>query len=811
MSDILKKLGKLKGRSPAELRVRGAQAIAAYAERCGVSSKARVPTDKEFFKLLEMSRAGQTPATAESLLEHFRTRTSPAFFAAFANTDETRALLRRRFGTDGESAPVKRARRITEGRFDLLGLRDLAFGHPPDWHLEPISSKRAPQQHWSRINYLDAAVAGDKKITWELNRQQYFSILGRAYWLTGDERFAQTFAAHLDDWMKANPPKQGINWASSLEVSFRAISWLWAFYFFKDSPHLTPSLLVRALKYLYLHARHLETYLSTYFSPNTHLTGEALGLYYIGTLWPEIRCAARWRALGRRILLDALDTHVRADGVYFEQSSYYQRYTADFYTHFHILAQANGDQPEDKVKEKLTALLDHLMYVTRPDGTTPLFGDDDGGRLIMLDEREANDFRSTLSNGAALFARPDYKYVAREATEETLWLMGAAGLKTFDALKARPPAEQSRAFVDGGYYVMRDGWDAKSNYLLLDCGPHGAAGGAHAHADALSFDMAAYGRTLLVDPGTFTYTGSAHERDLFRSTAMHNTLTIDHESSSVMDGPFKWQRSALSTARSWISRERFDFFEGQHDGYECLPAPATHIRSVLFIKNGYWMMRDRVLTAGAHRYDLHFHFDADAAPVITPDDAAAIVERPSSAPGLEMFSFGSEGRWQREEGLVSHCYGEHMSAAVYTFTVTKATGPQEFMTFLVPRHSQAARVKLQELLAVGGRAFAVREANVCDYVLIGEGDFIRCERFASDFAWAWVRLNEDGARPDELILIGGRRFLLDGQEIINAPERAEYVYASRVGDELRVEMNESVSQVRLPIEEHRFAVSDVRM
>lgn len=808
MTDVLKKLGKLKGRSFAELRVRGAQAITVYAERCGVSSQMRVPTDTEVFKLLKLPRTGQSAVNAESLLEHFRTRTRPTFFAAFANPEETRAELSRHFEAGEDSALVRRARRIVEGHFDLLGLRDLQFGNPPDWHLEPVSSKRAPpQQHWSRINYLDADVAGDKKITWELNRQQYFSTLGRAYWLTGDELFAETFAAHLDDWMNANPPKRGINWASSLEVSFRAISWLWAFYFFKDSPHLTPALFIRALKFLYLHARHLETYLSTYFSPNTHLTGEALGLYYIGTLWPEFYDAARWRALGYRILLDALDTHVRADGVYFEQSSYYQRYTADFYTHFCILARANGEPPEAKLTEQLTALLDYLLYITRPDGTTPLVGDDDGGRLVMLDERAADDFRATLSNGAALFARPDYKYVAREAAEETLWLLGSAGLKTFAELNEQPPVKQSRAFVSGGYYVMRDGWEETSNYLLLDCGPHGAVGNAHAHADALSFDMAARGRTLLVDPGTFTYTGSAEKRDLFRSSAMHNTLTIDNESSSMMDGPFRWRHVARSSVKSWLSRERFDFFEGQHDGYERLPAPATHVRSLLFIKDDYWVMRDRVLTTGTHRYDLHFHFDMDTAPATAHDgDVAAMLERPADKAGLEIFAFGDEGRWHKEEGLISRCYGEAGSAPACAFTITEARGAQDFITFLFPRRAQAARVELREVLAVGGRAFAARDANGTDYVFIGAGGLIEAERFASDFAWGWVRLGEGGAMLDELILIGGRRFIFDGQEIINAPERAEYVYARRVGDELRAEVNNQVLAVRLPLADYKFAI-----
>ena len=103
--------------------------------------------------------------------------------------------------------------------------------------------------------------------------------------------------------MEQNPPKIGINWASSLEVSFRSISWLWALHFFKDSAALTPAVFLRALKFLYLQARHIETFLSTYFSPNTHLTGEALGLFYLGVMFPEFKEAKRWRETGREILL----------------------------------------------------------------------------------------------------------------------------------------------------------------------------------------------------------------------------------------------------------------------------------------------------------------------------------------------------------------------------------------------------------------------------------------------------------------------------------------------------------------------------
>ena len=201
----------------------------------------------------------------------------------------------------------------------------------------------------------------------------------------------------------------GINWASSLEIALRSISWIWAFNFFKDSPHFTPGVLQKALKFLYLHGRHIEKYLSTFYSPNTHLTGEALGLYYLGTQLPFFERAANWRKIGEDILFGELDRQIAADGVYFEQSTWYQRYTTDFYTHFLIL-KTLSDEPtairhQEKLATKLQAALDFLMYLTRPDGTTPIIGDDDGGRMLPHSFVAADDF-SRLTRGGRGFVQP---------------------------------------------------------------------------------------------------------------------------------------------------------------------------------------------------------------------------------------------------------------------------------------------------------------------------------------------------------------------------------------------------------------------
>lgn len=785
MKQVLSILGKLKGRSWNELRVRGHQQFAMWAERYRWSTLSRLPGEGEFSQLLDPAKIGDGGAAAvpspAALLEHFRARQTPHFFPAFNQKAGTIATLRERFGGPALATLLKRAQKLVDGEFDLLGYNGLSFGEPIDWQLEPVGGKKAPLVHWSQIGYLDPDTAGDKKITWELNRHQYFATLGRAYWHTGDERYAQVFISHLSAWMDCNPPKLGINWTSSLEVSFRVISWLWALHFFRQSTHLTPQFLWRVLKFIYLHARHLETYLSTYFSPNTHITGEALGLFYLGTLLPEFKSARRWRQVGHTILRAELERHVKPDGVYFEQASYYHRYTADFYIHFYLLAQGNGMRVEEVFREKLIALLDHLLHITKPDGTTPLFGDDDGGRLVLLDERPLNDFRSTLAAGAAIFSRPDYKFVAEDASEEILWLLGGDGLRSFDQLDARPPIENSRAFPDGGYYVMRDGWSRAANYLLIDCGPHGGLNCGHAHADALSFELAARGRTLLIDPGTYTYTGSPQMRNHFRSSAAHNTLTIDGVSSSLPGGPFAWKRIARTSVKEWQSGQRFDFLEAAHDGYSSLDAPAVHTRSVLFIKGDYWIVKDKVATQGAHRYDLNFHFAVGSAPTIESDaGVAAMVSERSVAGGLDLCTFGEKGAWRQEEAPVSRFYGDLSVAPALTFS-TQTKGAAEFVTFLFPRASDDMRLRVQEIGGAAGRAFKVAGGDGTDFLLIGPG---ASERIESDCAWTWTRFSADGTGAlQEVVLLGGGCLRLDGRRIFEMPDSAGYLTAQRVRQE----------------------------
>jgi hypothetical protein len=808
MANPIDKIKKIKGKSWTEIRARGEQALSVYTEQIGLSGK--LPTDDELIKLIDKSHFEATEKiTPETLLKKFREDSEYAFFPSFRESERTLEVFRREFGERSARPLIEKADRMIEGKFDLLGYLNLDFGSPVDWHFEPVADKRIPLKHWKQFDELDTEETGDKKIVWELNRHQHFFTLGVAYWLTKDERYARVFARHLESWMEQNPPGMGVNWFSSLEIAFRSISWIWAFNFFKNSESFAPELFQKALKFLYLHARHIEKYLSTYYSPNTHLTGEALGLYYLGTQLAFFARASHWRALGEKILFAELDRQILPDGVYFEQTTWYQRYTADFYTHFIILKVLNGDETDKNLQKRLDAktqsLLDFLMYVTRPDGTTPLIGDDDGGRSLPHGNAKTDDFRACLASGAVLFERGDYKYVAGEFAEETLWLLGVEGRQSFENLRAFRPVPTSKSFKSGGYFVMRDGWAKTDNYLLVDCGELGALNGGHAHADALSVNLAIGGETKLIDSGTYTYHESTEMRNFFRTTIGHNTLMIDNKSQSEPGGKFSWKTRAETRVHRWISQDRFDYFEGSHNGYEKSPnssAPATHTRSIFFLKNDYWIMRDFVRTAGKHDYALNFHFNTGTNPAIEDSESGILCVNDTSLSDtrLRLFTFGDNGNWQRKESWISTCYGKRLNAPFLRF-VSKGAGAQEFFTFMLPSETGFAAPEVFETEIATGRAFVVKYRNYQDIFLFTDSDdghIVRTELFNTNFQILWARLSEGEDLPEEFVLIGGTHFSLGGRDVINYPNKLEFAIARRLGNRLNVRTNESVFSVSLP-------------
>lgn len=777
---------KLRGKSLREIRDRGKQEIAKLNERLLGHGTAEMSDPALLREIASFQAQSGGEGIGALILERLRRSMAPelslhdlpVLLPSLPYREEIALLICNSFPEHYE-AIIRRANQAIAGRFDLLGFDNLSFGEPIDWRLEPVSGKRTGLEHWSQIDYLNPQVAGDKKVTWELNRHAHFVTLGQAYVLTGDERFAQTFVAQATSWMDANPPNLGINWASSLELALRSIAWLWALHLCAESHHLSSKFVTRMLKFLLAHGRHIESYLSHYFSPNTHLTGEALGLFYLGTALPELSRASDWRQTGLEVLLAQLPIHIRGDGVYFEQSTYYHRYTADFYLHLLALAEAGKWQLPAEVKARVATALEHLMWVTSPDGTTPLVGDDDGGRLLKLGDRSPDDFRDTLATGAALFGRGDWKFVAGEAAAETLWLLGPEWLDRYNQMDVRLPDEQTRGFAESGYSVMRDGWWRDSSYVLMDGGPHGVYNCGHAHADALSFEFAAMGTNWLVDPGTFTYTADAEWRDWFRHSRAHNTVTVDGLSQSELAGTFSWNRVASATTHTLIGDASFAYAEGSHNGYERLSDPVTHSRALLFLKQqspdllpSYLMVRDHFAAQGHHQYAIHYHFPAQCS-AIASDQQIRATHRNGGKLTIQAFHQQTP-QMRLEQGWVSQVYGNRQAATVGVIEIN-GEGEQEVMSFILPfsAREQGARVERQQTEASDSGAFIVTLGEARDIVVAGNGSQrVECQDLSAIASMAWARFA--GSRLLRACLVKGKELAVAGSLLLQSPQLIQH-------------------------------------
>jgi hypothetical protein len=594
------------------------------------------------------------------------------FFFKPAQVSSLCELLRQRLpGTTREI--VGSAEKILLHRFDLLGYENLDYGADINWHLDLVHDKRAPRKPWFKVQYLDFNEVGDSKITWELNRHQHLVTLAKAYALTGDERFGREIVLQWRDWQVKNPYPIGVNWASSLEVAFRSVSWTWIYFLLAESPTMTAELRREWRRTVAISGRHIETFLSTYFSPNTHLLGEGVALFFLGTLFRELPHAERWKQRGWKIVLDSMAEQVRPDGFYFEQSTYYHVYALDMFLHARILAELNHIPIPASFEDVLGKMLDALFLISRA-GVPVMIGDDDGGRWFDSRRNRAEHMMDPLSTGAVLFKRGDWKSFVGMVREETLWLLGEKGLAEFESLTSCDGSGDSVALRDGGIYLMTD--PEIGQQLFVDAGPHGPG---HGHADALSVQFIRRGRVLLGDSGTYEYIPNHGERAAYRGTATHNTMRVDGLDQAENVGMFAWGERPSIQVKEWITGRHFNLFQGAHDGYKRLPQPVLHQRWIFHRKEQFWLVRDVAEGRGEHQIELAWRLGGSLSPISTRDNLFADEQESLAfltAEGHGWAQSAYRGNW-------SPVYGVQERAMVLTF-LWQGELPAEFALLLLP-------------------------------------------------------------------------------------------------------------------------------
>lgn len=629
-------------------------------------------SDEEFFSLLREDVEGLAPARAAAaagdyeaakahLLEYFRARTWPTWTFDPRQYDQKRQA-------DYNTAAAEQVMAHTfrwQGRTATL---------PPDidWTFNPWEGDDPDYTpEW----------------TYDLNRFGFWSTLGRAWWATGDDRYAEEFVAQLVDWIRDNPapvlgsPNQAPTWRTIEQGIRTAGSWMDAYHYFLFAPQMTPEVHCMFLKSFVEHARTLTR--MTVEHPEhagNWVTMECNGLAHIGCMFPEFTEAEHWREIAFARLLEELDRQVYPDGAQMELSTGYHQVARSNFMRALEPALRNGFDVPPEYLGKLKRMYEYNLRAMTPALYLPPLNDS-GDTAVA----------STLREAYETWGDPEF-----------LW--GATG-----GAEGEPVDYTSVFFPWAGQAVMRSGWTNEDRYLMFEVGPFGIG---HQHEDKLGLWLWAFGRPLLTEAGTYSYDRSQWRRFVL-STEAHNTIMVD--------GLPQNRRSLRETYQAteplegvFATGEVFDWCVGRYEeGYGSDHLPVTHERSVIFVRPDYYVVIDRLLGAeGEHTYEALFNLDAAAATVAA--DGLTVSSNDPGEPNLTLIPLATDGLSLRiahgqEEpillGWIPRDNHRAIPCAVYAKT---GPTPQYLVTLMFPHPTEEVPMVEAELLAQNDEMLAIR-------------------------------------------------------------------------------------------------------
>ena len=479
--------------------------------------------------------------------------------------------------TNAVSYDQASANAVTNGIFSYGGYTTNFPNGNIDWNYQP-----SPTSQWLSL----------------INRMDFWPNLGATYWGTGDEGYARAWVKQLRSWITQEPMPATYDsnildpWAG-IDVGARMKSgWPDSFFRFVLSPSISDDDLVVYLKSCVDHGRCLTNWA---FNENQNVNiyaWEMSGLYTVGTVFPELKEAAGWRAYAAQETFSQETNLFYPDGAQTELSPRYHIGTLDSILNVYNIAGLNnqtGELPAGFLA-KLEKPFEFLLYNSAPTRLMPPFNDCGSANESAAD---------WLATGYGYFTnRPDF-----------LWISGGG----------QPPARTSWNFPYAGYAAMRSSWDTTANYLCFQAGPLGSS--SHRHDDGLNVVLWAYGRELLFDSG-----GGSYESTIWRtwgtSSYSHNCVVVDgldHQGwSSATNVPTWWQSnnpdfvSANPVNIRWESDVYHDFAaqiynRGYNNNYN--DRRATDTRRVLFVKPDIYVVADTLVptNTATHTYEARWH------------------------------------------------------------------------------------------------------------------------------------------------------------------------------------------------------------
>lgn len=484
-------------------------------------------------------------------------------------------------------------------RVRLFG-RTVALGETIDWYRDYLHDAGFARVAANEIEYRRPAGGADIMPVWWLNRHQQLMPAAMAYYVTGNDSYAQEVLRQLESWLTACEYPLGPAWLTGIEAGVRLVTWAWLyrFLFARGRPAVCQDTLLLAwFRSIRQHVRFINTHWAKYSSANNHVIAEAVGVLMAAATWPVLFRGEGHTRRALRILKREVGRQISRDGVDLEQSTSYHAFVLELL----VNAASVSEEAREVLREKLVAMAKFLEAVSCDTEEPPDIGDNDWAVASGILARGPGYYRQVIAAARGVCGEPEREGFAA-ITTPVFWYTGV------NEVAERVPAP--RAFAGGGYVVWNGiAEDDLAVKVCMDVGPLGLGSlAAHGHADALGLTVHVNGEPVIIDPGTYAYHGEPEWREYFRGTRAHTTLRVDGRDQARQDGPFLWGRHyRVELLHAVTSEDQFDV-AARHNGYtwQC---GAWHERGVAWHPlQRVWVINDCMRgLAGDVAVELLFH------------------------------------------------------------------------------------------------------------------------------------------------------------------------------------------------------------
>ena len=426
-------------------------------------------------------------------------------------------------------------------------------------------------QNWTSTR--DDNETQDLKFIWEPARFGWTFTLGRAYLLTGDEKYPAAFWKFFNVFRNDNPPYKGANWVSGQEAGLRIMAFAFAWQVFSHAETSTNEHQANLLSSIAEHAARIPAGLIyARAQRNNHQLTEAAGLYTAGVILNEIKQAKKWKTLGWKWFNDGLIGQISDGGTYAQHSMNYHRLMLQTSLWVKSLADKQGQVfPSETLKKLASAARWLICQIDIHSGKTPNLGSNDGARILPLSSCEYEDFRTTAQSASAAFLNQK-TFPAGLWDEMSLWLE--------EKKETTPSIEKNGPEIEVLKIGDQNAW-ATLRAAAFNERP--------SHADLLHVDLWFQGKNYALDAGTFRYTAPPPWDNSLAKTLVHNTISINGQDQMQKAGRFLW----LDWAESKILVREKNRLVAEHYGYK--KSGVIHRREILRKNASTWLITDFIL------------------------------------------------------------------------------------------------------------------------------------------------------------------------------------------------------------------------